>query len=71
MLTCLPVDVTSWKIGGYSVFALDPTPANSHEKIGELARFRCCNALLFNHFRNIEPANLFEKWRYEHSGSIA
>ena len=42
-------------------FTLDPVPANSHEKIGELARCRCCNTLLTNHFRNIVPANSFEK----------
>lgn len=42
-------------------FTLDPVPANSHEKIGELARCRCCNTLLTNLFRNIGPANLFEK----------
>lgn len=52
-------------------FVLDPVPANSHEKIGELARCRCCNKLLTNHFRNIVPANLFEKWRCGHGGSIA
>lgn len=52
-------------------FTLDPVPANSHEKIGELARCRCCNTLLTNHFRNIVPANLFEKWRCGHGGSIA
>lgn len=49
---------------------LNPVPANSHEKIGELAHCRCCNTLLTNHFRNIGPANLFEKvevrtrWKY-------
>ena len=42
-------------------FVLDPVPANSHEKIGELAHCRCCNTLLINYFRNIGPANLFEK----------
>ncbi len=42
-------------------FVLDPFPANSHEKIGESARCRCCNTLLINHFRNIGPANLFEQ----------
>jgi len=42
-------------------FVLDPIPANSHEKIGELARRRCCNTLLAKYFRNIVPANLFEK----------
>ena len=52
-------------------FALDSAPANSHEKIGELAHCRCCNTQLINHFRNIGPANLFEKWRCGHGGSIA
>ena len=42
-------------------FTLDPVPANSHEKIGELAYCRCCNTLSTNYFRNIVPANLFEK----------
>ena len=40
---------------------LNPVPANSHEKIGELAHRRCCNTLLAKYFRNIVPANLFEK----------
>lgn len=31
-------------------FMLDPVPANSNEKIGELARCRCLNALLINYF---------------------
>lgn len=31
-------------------FVLDPVPANSNEKIGELARCRCRNALLINYF---------------------
>lgn len=31
-------------------FMLDPVPANSNEKIGELARCRCHNALLINYF---------------------
>lgn len=31
-------------------FMLDPVAANSNEKIGELARFRCHNALLINYF---------------------
>lgn len=31
-------------------FVLDPGPANSNEKIGELARCRCRNALLINYF---------------------
>lgn len=31
-------------------FTLDPVPANSHEKIGELAHCRCCNTLLINYF---------------------
>lgn len=31
-------------------FILDPVPANSNEKIGELARYRCRNALLINYF---------------------
>ncbi len=53
--------VTSLMIGDYTVFMLDPVPANSHEKIGELACCRCCNTLLTNHFRNIVPANLFDK----------
>ena len=42
-------------------FVLDPIPANAHEKIGELAHCRCCNTLLINYFRNIGPANLFDK----------
>lgn len=31
-------------------FVLNPGPANSNEKIGELARCRCRNALLINYF---------------------
>lgn len=31
-------------------FVLDPVPANSNEKIGELARYQCRNALLINYF---------------------
>ena len=71
MLTCLPVDETSWKIGSYGVLrSILPLPTLM-KKIGELARFQYRNALLFNHFRNIVPTNLFEKWSYGHSGSIA
>ena len=70
MLMCLFAVITSWKIGDYGVLrSIRPMPTLM-KKIGEWARFRCCNTLLFNHFRNVVPANLFKKmevrtqWKY-------
>lgn len=51
-------------------FALNSAHSNSHEKVGEWARFRCCNALLFNHFPKYRACQLVRKmelrtqWKY-------